>query len=171
MRRLSHSVRVWAQGGRPGKAERGRQEKAGPVRQKGAGREEMKRIDDEPGRGGHSSSILSFDMMRSNARGPVDLRALLPFGMMMRSAERRPGGPLLSTFRFWIMMMRRDERGRRRDLRSSLFVFHRKADLVHRERRDRALRVSVHQVRTGRRPVAVPVQLNYLPRAHAIPYA
>ena len=110
-------------------------------------------------------------MMRSNARGPVDLRALLPFGMMMRSAERRPGGPLLSTFRFWIMMMRRDERGRRRDLRSSLFVFHRKADLVHRERRDRALRVSVHQVRTGRRPVAVPVQLNYLPRAHAIPYA
>ncbi len=138
MRRLSHSVRVRAQGARPGKV-------------KAAGREEMIRIDDERGeRGAFVVNSFFNDMMRSNARGPVDLHALLSF---------------------WIMMMRRDERSRRRDLRSSLFVFHRKADLVHRERRDRALRVSVHQVRTGRRPVAVPVQSNYPLSAHTIPYA
>lgn len=41
--------------------------------------------------------------------------------------------------------------GRRRDLRSSLFVFHRKADLVHRERKQKVLRVIVHQVRTASR--------------------
>lgn len=42
--------------------------------------------------------------------------------------------------------------GRRRDLRSSLFVFHRKADLVHRERKQKVLRVIVHQVRTASQP-------------------
>ena len=41
--------------------------------------------------------------------------------------------------------------GRRRDLRSSLFVFHLKADLVHLERRQKGLRVSVHQVRVASR--------------------
>lgn len=41
--------------------------------------------------------------------------------------------------------------GHRWDLRSSLFVFYLKADLVHRERRYKVLRVIVHQVRTGGR--------------------
>lgn len=45
--------------------------------------------------------------------------------------------------------------GRRRDLRSSLFVFHRKADLVHRERKQKVLRVSVHQARDACRPETV----------------
>lgn len=90
--------------------------------------------------------------------------------------------------------------GHRWDLRSSLFVFYLKADLVHRERRYKVLRVIVHQVRTGgrskilrdlvqkerrykglrdivhqvrtgRRPVAVPVQSDYPLCAHTIPYA
>ena len=39
--------------------------------------------------------------------------------------------------------------GHRWDLRSSLFVFYLKTDLVHRERRYKVLRVIVHQVRAG----------------------
>lgn len=45
--------------------------------------------------------------------------------------------------------------GRRRDLRSSLFVFYLKADLVHLERRQKGLRDFVHQVRTACRPETV----------------
>lgn len=53
------------------------QEEPGPVRQKKAGRKEMVRIDDEREEEGHSSSILSFDMMRSDGRRPGALRASL----------------------------------------------------------------------------------------------
>lgn len=61
--------------------------------------------------------------------------------------------------------------GHRWDLRSSLFVFYLKADLVHRERRNKVLRVIVHQGRAGGRLATVPIQLNYLLCTCTIPYA
>lgn len=57
--------------------------------------------------------------------------------------------------------------GRRRDLRSSLFVFYLKADLVHRKRSHKGLRDFVHQVRTAGRSKILR-DLVHLERKHKV---